>query len=69
MSLSSKTLDAHFYDVFRELSPCRIASKVRVSIARAAVRSGGDNERDAMLDAGKGAPAELAAVLQLLQAC
>lgn len=35
-----------------------MASKVRVSIARAAVRSGGENERDAMLDAGERAPAE-----------
>lgn len=29
-----------------------------MSIARAAVRSGGENERDAMLDAGERAPAE-----------
>lgn len=30
-------------------SPCRIPSKFRVSIARAAVRSGGENDRDGMV--------------------
>lgn len=48
------------------LSPCRIASNVRVSAARAAVLSGGDKEREDILNALLGAQPATVVVVSLI---